>query len=228
MRNRLRLHHLLWILPAAVVAVAVACSGSTPQSPTAATSISAASGSTPGSGPTSGTGTSGSTGFGTLSVAIKDSPFVDAKAVLVAFSEVSAHMSGSDGTDGEWKTLWSAAGDTRTCDLKNLVAATDVLGIATLPEGHYTQLRLTAPSATIYLTETTTVKCALTSTLSMTGGIEVSVPSSTLKLNRQFDVINGGTTTILLDFDGDKSIHQTGNGKFMMTPVIGVVSVNVQ
>jgi hypothetical protein len=28
-----------------------------------------------------------------------------------------------------------------------------------------------------------------------------------------------------IDLDGDKSIHQTGNGKHMMKPVIGVVSV---
>jgi hypothetical protein len=29
-----------------------------------------------------------------------------------------------------------------------------------------------------------------------------------------------------LDFDGDKSVHMTGNGKYnMMSPVIGVVSV---
>jgi hypothetical protein len=34
-----------------------------------------------------------------------------------------------------------------------------------------------------------------------------------------------GTTTIVLDFDGDKSIKETGNGRFMMSPVIGVKSV---
>ena len=56
-------------------------------------------------------------------------------------------------------------------------------------------------------------------------GISVDVPSGTLKLNREFDVPAGGATTILLDFDGDKSVHQTGNGKYKMTPVIGVVSV---
>ena len=53
----------------------------------------------------------------------------------------------------------------------------------------------------------------------------VAVPSGTVKLNREFDVPSGGWTTILLDFDLDKSIHQTGNGQYKLTPVIGVVSV---
>jgi hypothetical protein len=29
----------------------------------------------------------------------------------------------------------------------------------------------------------------------------------------------------MIDFDGDKSIHQTGNGRYTMSPVISVVSV---
>jgi hypothetical protein len=52
----------------------------------------------------------------------------------------------------------------------------------------------------------------------------LEIPSGEVKLNREFDV-TGSTTTMLLDFDGDKSIHETRNGRFMMSPVIGVVSV---
>jgi len=29
-----------------------------------------------------------------------------------------------------------------------------------------------------------------------------------------------------VDVDGDRSVRQTGNGRYMMTPVIGIVSVN--
>src|SRR5512140_559658 len=139
MRNRFRLHHLLWILPVALVVVAAACGGATATSPTAATAMTPNSGSTPGSGsvPTSGTAGSGAGGIGTLSVMIKDSPFSEATALLVTFSEVSAHMSGTDTTDGEWVTLpFAAAATSRTCDLKRLVAATDVLGTASLAAGH--------------------------------------------------------------------------------------------
>ena len=31
---------------------------------------------------------------------------------------------------------------------------------------------------------------------------------------------------MLVDFDGDRSIHQTGNGKYLMNPVIGIVRVD--
>jgi hypothetical protein len=47
-----------------------------------------------------------------------------------------------------------------------------------------------------------------------------------VKLNREFDVPEGGTTTLRLDFDGDHSIIETGNGRFMMKPVIAIIGVN--
>ena len=32
--------------------------------------------------------------------------------------------------------------------------------------------------------------------------------------------------TMLIDFDGNGSIHLTGNGRYMMSPVITILSVN--
>ena len=46
-----------------------------------------------------------------------------------------------------------------------------------------------------------------------------------LRLNQEFDLTSTSATTILLDFDGDQSVQLTGNGQYMMTPVISVVSV---
>ena len=251
MRSQFRLPHLSWIL--LVAAVAVACGTSTAKSPTAATTTNTSPGSatgpdsgpTPGTGSTgsSGTGSTGSSGIGTLIVTIKDSPFSEASALLVKFSEVSVHLgTGTSDGDGEWMKLPFAAPSagpavtTRTCDLKRLEKATDVLGVGTLTAGHYTQIRLTVSSAAIYMASTTTDvdPCAAELTLKSTlttppttleKGISVDVPSGTLKLNREFTVPAGGATTITLDFDGDKSVHQTGNGKYKMTPVISVVSV---
>ena len=42
---------------------------------------------------------------------------------------------------------------------------------------------------------------------------------------REFDVTNSTTTRILLDFDRDQSVLQTGNGSYTMKPVINVASV---
>ena len=77
----------------------------------------------------------------------------------------------------------------------------------------------------------------------------MEIPSGEVKLNRQFTIPAGGATLILLDLDGDRSIHQTGGsngnnngnngngrgnsgggsttaGRYIMNPVISVVSVS--
>jgi Domain of unknown function (DUF4382) len=53
------------------------------------------------------------------------------------------------------------------------------------------------------------------------------VPSGEITLNREFDLNPGGMTVIELDFDGEKSINQTGNGTYMMKPVITVLNVSL-
>ena len=53
----------------------------------------------------------------------------------------------------------------------------------------------------------------------------VTIPSGEVKLNREFDLTATNATTMVLDFDGDQSVHETGNGKYMMSPVVGIVSV---
>ena len=78
-------------------------------------------------------------GNGRLSLMIKDSPYSDAKALLVTFSDVTAHRSGEGGFT---KIPFGENGaQTRTCDLKKLVDAQDVLGVGSLSAGHYTQVR---------------------------------------------------------------------------------------
>jgi hypothetical protein len=53
----------------------------------------------------------------------------------------------------------------------------------------------------------------------------ITVASGTVRLNRQFELEAADTTTILLDLDGDRSIVETGAGTYVMTPVVGIVSV---
>jgi hypothetical protein len=169
------------------------------------------------------TGPSGPTG--TMRMMLKDSPFTDAKSLLVTFSEVDAHK--SDAAEASWaKVPFTAAATSRTCDLKKLQTAQDVLGTGPLATGHYTQVRLVVSSATIYFDNAATGDaCAATIAAPAGRSANVTIPSGEVKLNREFDVSSGTTTTMLLDFDGDKSVRETGNGQFMMSPVIGVVSV---
>ena len=173
-------------------------------------------------GPSSPTSPSGA--GATFNLMLKDSPFSDAKSVLVTFSEVTAHRD----TEADFTKLPFAAGATaaRTCDLKKLQTAQDVLGTGTLPAGHYTQVRLVVSSATIYFDNAAAgAACAPTIAAPAGRSASLDIPSGEVKLNRQFDVPASGTTTMLIDFDGDRSIRETGNGRYMMTPVIAVVSV---
>jgi hypothetical protein len=159
--------------------------------------------------------------MGTLNVSIKDSPFSDAKALLVSFSVVSAHLSG-----GDFITLPFADGAaSRTCDLKKLVSATDVLGAGMLPVGHYTEIRLVVSSATLYFDNPSSgAACAASIATPAGTSAPVTIPSGEVKLNNQFDLTANVGANILLDFDGDQSVKLSG-GTYMMTPVISVVSV---
>ena len=164
------------------------------------------------------------TGSGNLRLMIKDSPYSDAKALLVTFSEVTAHRSGEGGFSP--LPFGEAGATSRTCDLKKLVDAQDVLGVGMLPEGHYTQVRVVVSSATLYFDEASVgTPCATTIPAPAGRMANLEIPSGEVRLNRPFDVAATGATTILIDFDGDRSVTEMGNGRFRMSPVIGVVSV---
>jgi hypothetical protein len=228
------LRSLVIIAVVSVSAAAIGCGGSedNPAGPSQTTSSG-------GGGTQSGGAGAAPAGTGTLTVGIKDSPFNDAKAVLVTFKEVSVHRA-----ETGWETVAFAGGATaRTCDLKQLQTATDVLGVATLPAGHYTQIRLTVESAALYFENAAGAgPCASTIEAPDGSTAALKIPSGTVKLNRQFTVASGGATTMLLDFDGDRSIKQTGGGNgngngngnggsgaptasYSMSPVIRVDSV---
>lgn len=154
---------------------------------------------------------------------LTDSPFSDAKAVLVTFSEVTAHR---DADVDFTKVPFAANGTTRTCDLKKLETSQDILGIGALPVGRYTQVRLVVSSASLYFDNASAGDACATSITPPAGrSASLEIPSGEVKLNRPFQVPEGGVTSMLIDFDGDRSIRETGNGRFMMTPVIAVVSV---
>src|SRR5258705_10252124 len=146
----------------------------------------------------SSTGPSGPSG--TLRMMLKDSPFTDAKALLVTFSEVNAHL--SDTTEGTWTKLPFAGGATsRTCDLKKLQNAQDVLGTGPLATGHYTQVRLVVSSAVIYFYNAATGDaCAATIAEPAGHSANVTIQSGEVKLNREFDVSSATTRTMTLDF----------------------------
>ena len=200
----------------------------------AAQSVACSNNSTSGSSsnPAAPGGTAGGTSS-TVSIRLTDSPFSDAKALLVTFSDVSIHQA----DPGDWKTIPFASGASRTCDLKKLNGATDVLGVGALAAGKYTQIRLNVSSAALYFDSPSAGgPCAPVIAAPAGRSAPVDIPSGEVKLNNEFTV-SKSATTITLDFDGDQSVRQTGSGngngngngnantKYMMVPVIRVVSV---
>jgi len=160
---------------------------------------------------------------GNFNLRLRDTPFTDAKAVLVTFSSVRAHRSDSD-----WTVVpFINAATSRTCDLKKLETSEDVLGSAALPAGHYTQVRLVVQSATLFFDNTSSgAACASSIAPPAGASATLDIPSGEVKLNREFDVSASTVMTMLIDFDGNGSIHLTGNGRYMMSPVITILSVN--
>jgi hypothetical protein len=160
----------------------------------------------------------------TLNLMITDTPFSDARAVLVTFSDVTVHRSGVSG--GQERLPFAGGATSRTCDLKKLTNAQDVLGTGTLPPGHYTQVRIVVSSAVLYFDNAADgAPCAATIAPPAGRSASIQIPSGEVRLNREFSVSDSGATTMLVDFDGDRSIHLTGNDRYMLSPVINVVSV---
>lgn len=94
-----------------------------------------------------------------------------------------------------------------TFDLIQLQDLKELLGQKELTAGKYTQIRLTISNAKL-----------------MIGNVEkpLKIPSGRIKLIKNFNIVEGQTTTLTLDFDAKKSVHQAGN-KYIMKPTIKVI-----
>ena len=187
---------------------------------TAALLMTVACGDSSPSGPSGSSGNTGG-GAGTLNLRITDSPYGSAKAVLVTFSEVAAHK------DGNWTTLPFPGGSSRTCDLKKLQnSAQDLLGTGTISPGQYTMIRLNVQSAKIYFDNSAVSSTPCAPSIAEPAGASsaLKIPSGEVKLNGSFTLSSSAPTTILVDFDGESSIHQNGNS-YTMNPVVRIVSV---
>jgi len=100
------------------------------------------------------------------------------------------------------------------------------LGTGSLPAGHYTQVRLTVTSAVLYFDNPATPPpCAASIAAPAGRSAPIDIPPGEIILNREFEISAGNTAIMLLDFDGDKSVIQTGSGSYKMSPVISIVSV---
>ncbi|HPQ71952.1 MAG TPA: DUF4382 domain-containing protein [bacterium] len=119
-----------------------------------------------------------------------------------------------DDGDGEWIDLDFDPTRYNLLELQNNVSA--LLADEELPAGLYSQIRLmfdceeNPPSIVIDGEES-----ALTIPSGCNNGI---------RLTNQFTLVPGEPLELIMDFDVRKSVHQTGNGKYMMRPTVRLVN----
>lgn len=173
-------------------------------------------------------------GTGTLLVKLTDAP-ADYAKVLVTISEVAVHRVGAlpmpspsadpsasptgeatatsetDADEGGWIKL--AVTLPMPVDLLTLKDSLADLGLAELPAGKYTQIRLKVTRAQVALKDGSTH--------------DVKIPSGTLKLVHPVVIEAGAQTQLTLDFDAEQSVHQISLGSYQMKPTIKVLATQI-
>jgi hypothetical protein len=160
------------------------------------------------------------TGKGTLKIYLTDAPG-DYKEVYINISKIEGHIA-SDGEEeeGYWEILkeWSGG---LPVDLIELEDVSMLLASLELEPNKYTQLRIFLNGDASLVLEGEEGLDGLTET------IPLEIPSSAntgIKLNRPFEIVEGMITKLTIDFDAEKSVIKTGNGKYKMKPVISLSS----
>jgi hypothetical protein len=179
-----------------------------------------------GSNSTSNTGSGGgskessgeATTLGSLVIKMKDKPVEEAEKVIVWISNIVVHLADPD----EFIEVYSGLQDFDLLELKNNPVP---IATATLEAGHYNQIRMDVVEGSIVFLED-----------DGQGGFveapyDMKIPSNEIKIPVQFYIEAGGETQLLLDFDAEKSIHVTKQGKkdsYKLRPVIKVEGVSYQ
>ena len=122
--------------------------------------------------------------------------------VDLTVSNISIHNSGT----GSWIVLSSQQQQFNLLELQDVQA---LLASKDLNAGTYNQLRFSIDKVSVDYNGTVQ---------------EAKLPSNALKLDFIVEIDANKTSIAILDFDLNKSLHFTGNGKIIMLPVIKVVS----
>lgn len=166
--------------------------------------------------------------IGKLSLCLADAASGDYKAVYVTVKQVQVRK--STDAEGVWRI---AAYPNKTYNLFDLVnGVVEQLGISTLSAGHYTQMRLVLgeePDSTLNILGMSHPYAQYVID-GFNGFQELKVPSSLtsgVKLIHEFDIADGLTTDLILDFQVDKSIVKAGaGGNYLLKPVIRIVGTD--
>ncbi len=146
-----------------------------------------------------GGGAAAGNGLAVFTITDKAADMGNVTSVKLTIDSVQIHSAASG-----WMTLSSA---TQTFDLLQLKAsdAQALLAQANLSNGTYEQVRLHVSKVVV---------------TDSSGDHEAKLPSGDLKIAGGFTVSGNKTSVATFDFLADQSLHVTGNGQYIMAPVI--------
>lgn len=150
-----------------------------------------------------GSNPSGPEGSGALAVRMTDAPTADATAVNVHITGLTVKRIGAP--------VERIAGDVGTVDLLTLLDTSMLLTTANITAGEYEFIQVELAEAGSSVVE------------AGTGDVfPLAIASDEVKVLGGFTVGEGGTTTVLLDFDAAASLRRLGDGDWLLTPVISL------
>ena len=157
-------------------------------------------------------GCTSSNGTGNFKLYLTDQPIdIDnAEEILVTISEINIQK-----TEEGFSTVWEGT-EPLEYDLLKLKDKEILILDITLEEGTYTQIRLVVGSGSIKI-------------IGEDDYHNMTVPSSEVKIPVVFNIMEGGATEIVLDFEADESIHVVYAGQseqYILRPVIRVKSIS--
>ncbi|MDE1823278.1 MAG: DUF4382 domain-containing protein [Candidatus Micrarchaeota archaeon] len=123
-------------------------------------------------------------------------------AINITVDNISVHSAST----GKWYVLANSSQRFNLLQLRNI---SQLLTQSNLPSGTYNIVVLDIQNATVSTAN---------------GTEQLVIPSSKLRLPYEFNVSGNSTSWVNLDFDLYKSLHLTGSGKVIMTPVIKATS----
>ncbi len=187
---------------------------------------------------------SSSSATGSLSVQLTDAPG-DYSAVYVTIDEIRVHKSDEDdanvnmteddmyevsddlnNTDPSWIVVARPYKTYNLLELQN--GLTEELGDANISVGKYTQMRLVLGNQEDNGTNISGNPHPFAHYVIFTNGSDtaaLTIPSDVIKQNHNFTVLPDSNIILTIDFDANKSIVETGNGQYILKPVLGLVSI---
>jgi len=189
---------------------------SSDESSSSATAETSASNNSNSNNSNSNSGSGTTTGMGFLQVIIRDAPVTNVDQVWITIDRIRVHQA----CETEDTCFITVLETPMYVDLLLMKDSPLDLTPVPLPAGKYNQIRMSVGSP-----------CSLVLKGDDPTPYPLDVPSDEIKIHYQFEVPEGGTAQITLDFNAEESLHIVKKGNkdvYLLRPVVNVVGFQQQ